>query len=402
MHLSKTLFSVDEFLSVLSHHHDVLLKEKIPVRDRRILISLGLQLDRGLFITENQSKILVKILKENIAVFKEIDNDLETLVDNPVWSKNFRKIQKIRKIYKSVTEENAMTVEFSFDKRLKTKFFQLAPKLEGAIQPSGPRHYSIDFSERNILLVIDQLSNEGFEVESKIMDFYQEIEKITKNQEITFDLFSTTNEKFKEIVKSNVADISEDNVLLLADKSIRHGYTIFQKLPKNSLISAIAQRSNAKIYINPKEFTLDEVIEAVTQLKRFPLLAIFDGHKSAHDKKHVNLLKTAIDQVVPTADVGIYFRYEKNNDSDQFNSTIAEFSYNKELIDSTMVAGISNNKIPKFFIKTKWYPETVISFTNSFKNNKAVVYCDKVDLIIYYCDNCPMNGVEIVSLQISN
>ena len=67
-----------------------------------------------------------------------------------------------------------------------------------------------------------------------------------------------------------------------------------------------------------------------------------------------------------------------------------------------MVAGISNNKIPKFFIKTKWYPETVISFTNSFKNNKAVVYCDKVDLIIYYCDNCPMNGVEIVSLQISN
>lgn len=402
MHPSKAPLSVDEFLNILSHHYDTLLKEKISARDRRILVSIGLQLNRGLFITENQSKILVKILKENIDVFKEIDSDLETLIENPVWSKEFRKIQRVRKIYKSITDENAMVVEFSYDKRLKNKFFELTASLDGSIIASGPRHYTINFSERNILLVVEKLLKEDFDIEPKIMEFFQEIAEITKKQEITFELFSTKNEKFKEIVKSNVGDINEENLLLLNDRAIRHGYQVFQKIPKNSLISAIAQRRNTKIYINPKEFTLEEVVNALSKLNRFPLLTIFDGHGAVHDKKYLNLLKSSVDAVIPDADVGIYFRYETSNDSYQFNAAIPEYGYNKILTDTTKVAGISNNKVPKFFVKSAWYPETVISFTNSFRNNKAIVYCDKVDLIIYYCDNCPMNGVEVVSLQVSN
>lgn len=402
MHPSKTPLSVDEFLNILSHHYDTLLKEKVPARDRRILVSIGLQLNRGLFITENQSKILVKILKENIEVFKEIDSDLEKLVENPVWSKEFRKIQRVRKIYKSITEENAMVVEFSYDKRLKNKFFEVSASLDGSIIASGPRHYTINFSERNILLVVEKLLKEDFEIEAKIMEFYQEISEITKKQEITFELFSTTNEKFKNIVKSNVGDIAEGNLLLLNDRAIRHGYQVFQKIPKNSLISAIAQRRGTRIYINPKEFTLAEVFDALDKLNRFPLLTIFDGHGAVHDKKCLNLLKFSVDAVLPNTAVGIYFRYEKSNDSDQFNAAISEYGYNKILTDTTKVVGISNNKVPKFFVKSGWYPETVISFTNSFRNNKAMVYCDKVDLIIYYCDNCPMNGVEVVSLQVSN
>jgi hypothetical protein len=402
MHPSKLIGSIDEFIDVMSHHYDTLLKEKISLRDRRILMSIGLQLDRGLFITENQSKILIKIIKENIEALKEITPDLETLISNPVWSQSFRKIQRIRKLYKSITDENAMVVEFSYDKRLKHKFFELSSKLDDSIIASGTRHYTISFTEKNILLVVEKLLNEDFEIDHKIMDFYREIEKITKHQEITFEIFSTDNEKFKNIVKTNVADIIEENILPLADKAIRHGYHVFQKIPKNSLISAIAQRSTSKIYINPKEFSFDEVIDALTKLNRFPLLTIFDGHGAAHDRKHLNFLKSAVDTNIPSAEVGVYFRYEKSNDSDQFNSAISEFKYNKNLTETSTIAGISNNKMPKFFIKSAWYPETVISFTNAFKNNKAAVYCDKVDLIIYYCDNCPMNGVEVVSLQINN
>jgi hypothetical protein len=65
---------------------------------------------------------------------------------------------------------------------------------------------------------------------------------------------------------------------------------------------------------------------------------------------------------------------------------------NAKLSPTTMVAGIANNKLPKFMIKNGWYPNSVISFSNNFKNNKSSYYCDSVDLIVYYNDKQPLGG----------
>jgi len=91
-------------------------------------------------------------------------------------------------------------------------------------------------------------------------------------------------------------------------------------------------------------------------------------------------------------DIGIYFRYNKEGDADNFNQEISLLGYNKVLSDTTQVAGISNNKIPKFMIKTGWKPQTVVSFTTSFKSNKSYVYCSDVDLVIYYNSVKPLDG----------
>ena len=90
-------------------------------------------------------------------------------------------------------------------------------------------------------------------------------------------------------------------------------------------------------------------------------------------------------------EVGIYFRYDKENDSANFNQEVALLGYNKNLGDSTVIAGISNNKLPKFMLKSGWKPQTVISFTNSFRANKASVYCMDVDLVIYYTSTQPLD-----------
>jgi hypothetical protein len=43
-------------------------------------------------------------------------------------------------------------------------------------------------------------------------------------------------------------------------------------------------------------------------------------------------------------------------------------------------------------IKSEWKPQSVISFTTSFRNNKSSVYCNDVDLIVYYTDRQPLHG----------
>ena len=95
--------------------------------------------------------------------------------------------------------------------------------------------------------------------------------------------------------------------------------------------------------------------------------------------------------------VGIYFRFDSAGDSNKdFNATISNLGYNAKLDKHTLVAGIANNKLPKFMLKNGWYPNSVISFSNNFKGNKTSVYCNAVDLIVYYNDKRPLGGADAI------
>jgi hypothetical protein len=159
----------------------------------------------------------------------------------------------------------------------------------------------------------------------------------------------------------------------------------------------IAQRPSTKIFIDNSSCTLTEVIASLKNLNRLPLLVIFDGHDSAVNKKSLNLLADALKANGVDDHIGIYFRFNQGNDPAGFNKTISELGYNKNLSEHSQVAGIANSKLPKFFIKDKWKPKSVISFTTSFKNSKSYVYCTDVDLIIYYGDKKPIQGnVDVI------
>ena len=94
---------------------------------------------------------------------------------------------------------------------------------------------------------------------------------------------------------------------------------------------------------------------------------------------------------------GIYFRFDQGAEGDQFNKSVKDLKYNQPLTEVTTVAGIANNKIPKFMVKSGWKPKTVISLIPSFKNNKSSVYFSDVDLIIYYGDKKPLAGdVDVI------
>jgi hypothetical protein len=57
------------------------------------------------------------------------------------------------------------------------------------------------------------------------------------------------------------------------------------------------------------------------------------------------------------------------------------------------VAIIANGKLPKFFLKTEWYPDATVSFSNQFRNNKTSIYCNNCDMIVYYNTLAPLTGV---------
>jgi hypothetical protein len=210
-------------------------------------------------------------------------------------------------------------------------------------------------------------------------------------------VFNITNEKIISSIKNEIGDITEENITLLNDRSHRFQYSIFQKNPEKSVANALANRKSTRVWIDSTATQLGDVIDSLASLKRFPLLIILDGHNSSDSLQNIKKLENSLKNVNFDNQVGIYFRFDNATGSNkEFNGAISELKYNTPLTEHTMVAGIANNKLPKFMISSNWRPKSVISFSNNFKNNKTSMYCDDVDLIVYYNDKCPLGGIDAV------
>ena len=362
----------------------------IPTKDKRILLSLFNQMDKGHFLTENQSKLLVKIFVENQEVLEKIEINFDSIIKNNLWSQAFRTIQRIRKISLSTSLKDTILVEFTYDKRIKEKLIALNSKIDGAISAVGSKSYAIMLTEKNVYTLVSTFLKDDFEIEEKIMDFYLEIEKIMRGQKKPFDIFLNENEILKKQLEEDIGALSNENKILIHDRKIRYQYNFSEKIGNFSLAEKIALRKSPKIYIDPKQYLFSDLVNALQQLKRWPLLCVFEGHDPKINKKSLDLIKNVESSNNAISNIGIYFRFDSNVDKIGFNSTVAEFGYNKLLDDNVTLVGIANSKLPKFMVKMGWKPESIISFTSTFKENKSYCYLRSVDLIIYYTDKLPL------------
>jgi hypothetical protein len=369
------------------------LNSKIPPRDKKILTSLAKQIGMGHFLTENQSKLLVKILRENKPLLVEFSADQLLLIENPTWSEKFRVIEQIRKIFISKEHEPKLIIEFTYNKRLRQEISNLGNKIQGQLSSINSKQYSVPLTELNLYHVVETFKNQGFLIDQNLTKFYEEISEILKTNVDQFNVFNLSNEKIIKKIQDDIGPISTDNLLLLNDRKFKFQYTISEKSTGDSLANTIANRSTPKVWINSSTTDLDVLIKSLIELKRLPVLLIFNGHESKEclenlKKIHESLLKNNV-----TDKVGIYFRFDNVSDSNKsFNNYIQTNNLNYELHDDTQIAGIVNNKLPKFLIKSNWYPKSVISFSNNYKNNKTSVYGSGVDLVIFYNDKKPLNG----------
>jgi len=381
--------TVDTFLSYLCYNHKETLTTHWSQRDKKVLVSLNKQIQSGNFLTENQGKLLLKILKENWEIVTATITADISLIENPQWTEPFRVIEQLRKVFISIEENPKIVVEFTYNKRIRQSINDLNKVLQGQVVCANPRQYHLPLTEQNIYNVVRHFQNDDFEIDEKIMDFYREIEEIIESKKDVYNVFSLANEKLISAVKKDVGVIDQNNSLLLNDRHIRYQYQISSKNPENSLKNAIANRTSPKVWINSNTHALVEVIENIQALNRLPLLVVFNGHDSKECLKNLEKLVKSVD----TAETGIYFRFDNHAEGDkQFNMFIQSNKLNAKLSPTTMIAGIANNKLPKFMIKNGWYPNSVISFSNNFKNNKSSYYCDSVDLIVYYNDKQPLGG----------
>jgi hypothetical protein len=379
---------IDDIVSKLEEWGFDRLPPTIPPKDCRILTSISKLLDSTEYITQSQANLVVKILKTNLEHLNFMDPNLLGILENPTWKKDFKILDIIRQvsIAQAPNKEFLIDVSFTYDRDIVKLLKDLEKIAQIDKKHNEGKHVFFALGEKNLITIYKALKPLNFEFSEDFLELVEKIKNI--DVELTQSKFN-----FKNINQEKIKEDILQNDLLILDRKIRYQYEFSPNFDKNieeTLAYKIANRRKVTVYLDPEQVTLVDILKSLAILKRDKILLIFDEYKPTNCIQQLKIIKNSLDQLNEN-NVGIYFRFDNKNDGKEFNKIISENSYNKKLNTDTKIVGTANGKIPKFMVNNDWYPDTVITFTNSFRNNRSVIYCNACDLIVYYTTITPIS-----------
>jgi hypothetical protein len=389
--------TIDNLVLKIVNYSSPTIEEYLPQRDTRVLRSLATAINGHFFITENQSRLLLKILKEHQEKLSKFDNEFAEILSRPLWSRSFRQIEQVRKLYIFPLGDNDYTIaiEFTFSSAIRKILANLAKTTSGLIQVHPGKLFYADFTEKNIVELVDALTPHNFQIDELLKNHYNTIKSWSKiDFQNQFLITSITNQNFQKHITADLGVETAIDQNIIIDRSNRYQYFVenHEKTEEN-LTSLLAHRKKSKVWIDKTIFSLSDIFQALTNLKRLPALVVFDNHgitTSQKNLKNLEILVNSLEENNLDKNVGIYFRLPNDENGKKFNQLIAEKNYNNHLDIDTEIVGIQSGKIPKFFLTTNWKPMSIITIDSSLRNSKTAVYANCCDLIISYSDSEPI------------
>jgi hypothetical protein len=394
--------TVDNLLLTIINHPDDYAKKILSKRDFDVLSNLSISINSHFFITENQSRLLVKIFKENCEKLSEFSKEILETIESPKWSRKFRQIEQIKKLYIGNNDEQNLSIiiEFTFNSQIRKVLQSIVKTCENLIVSPNGKKYWADLTEQNIVAIFDALKPFNFDVDESIKNYYEIIKSWSKTD--IENQFLITNIEHKNFHKSITDDLGTETVIdknIIADRSMRYQYfTEIAKNPGENLTEFIANRSKSKVWVDNNQHTLSEVIKSLIELKRLPLLVVFDTVIDNKFQDFLEILSEALEENGIVDKIGIYFRLPNDDNGKGFNQLISRKSYNYQLQSDSNVAAVISGKLPKFFLKNPWKPMSVLGLNTKMglRHGKTAVYSNCCDLIVEWADQPTMfDGTRI-------
>lgn len=379
---------IDELLLKIVNSSSIKIENLLSRNDSKILRSMASTISGNLFITENQSKLLSKILSENVEKLPEFSEEIKDALKDNLWSQRFRQVEQKRKFYigKDEDQDSILVVEFSFNSQIRKILQNLSKNLEEFQQRNSGKEYRATLTEKNIVSLTEALRPLNFEIDARITNHYQTIKSWSKSDFLGDFSPQKLKNKFQE--KINI-DLSTADKNILLDRSIRYQYFLdSEKTGEKNLIDLIVNRKNPRIWVDKNRFSLQDVFVALQQLTRQPTMVVFDNATEEKTLKNLENLEKSLTSLNLDANVGIYFRLQNTETGTKFNKIIANRNFNKQLDHTTKIVGVQSGKIPKFFLKSNWQPMSVIVLDSvmGMRHGKTAIYTNCCDLIIEYAD----------------
>jgi len=383
--------TIDKLLTTINDYGFDKFSDQVNRKDLKVLKSLSASVCLPGFITENQGKLLYKILCEHKTHFQPAENNILEILESNIWSKSFRVVENIRKMFltKNIEEELVIAVEFTHNTRIRDLLHKMSTDEFGQIAKISSNRWHYALTEKHIVCLIEALKPYRFEIDQKITNFYEIIKKYEISEiKANYTFEEKLPENMKNRLEQECGPMSLMSESVVQDRSIRYQYFV-KNPPKKygNLSDLIAQRSSTKLWINSNLHNLTELVAVLKTLDRLPMLVVFDSNNSNDYVKNLQNFSESMEKNGITDNVGIYFRLENTDSGKEFNNLIKEKNYNSPLDSSTQVACVQTGKLPKFFLKDcDWAPKSVIVLGTSLRHSKTAVYSNRCDLIISHAE----------------
>jgi hypothetical protein len=394
--------TIDNLLLRITSQPDDYAKSLLNKKDFDVLTNLTNSVKGNFFITENQGRLLIKILQENQKKLSLFTEEIQAQLSSPAWSRKFRHVEQVKKLYIGKNEENelCLIIEFTFNAQLRKILEDLSKKCEGLVKLPESKKYSAVLTEQNIVTIVDALEPQKFEIDETIKNHYLTIKSWSR--EGVESQFLISNIEHKNFQKTIIEDLGTETLIdknIIADRSMRYQFfTEIAKNPGENLTEVIANRSKTKVWIDNSQHKLSEVIKSLIELKRLPLLVVFDTVIDNKFQENLEILSEALEENGIFDKIGIYFRLPNDDTGKGFNQLISKKSYNYQLQSDSNVAAVMSGKLPKFFLKNPWKPMSVLGLNTKMglRHGKTAVYSNCCDLIVEWADQPTMfDGTRI-------
>jgi len=382
--------TIDNLLIKIVNHASPAIEEQIPQRDSKILRSIASSINSHIYITENQSKLLIKILREHENKITDFSQQIQSALTNLSWAKPFRRIEQVKKlqIKKNEEHESILCIEITFSHEIRQILTNLSKSIPDMIA-YNTKNWQCELTEKNIVTLYDTFAPLNFEIDEDIKNYYTTIKSWSKSDiENQFLITNIEHKNFQKAITDDLGLSTTINQNIINDRSMRYQYHQDPKNLGEDLTENIANRSKPRIWIDKKQHTMTAVVASIIELKRLPLLIVFDTLVNNKYLENLKILSKSLEENGIFDGVGVYFRLPNDEMGKQFNTFIAEKSYNYQLCDDTNVACVMSGKLPKFFLRNAWKPMSVIALDSrmGMRHGKTAVYSNCCDLIIEWAD----------------
>jgi hypothetical protein len=401
---NKTIEDLIEIISGMTQGKFVF---EIQNTDRNLMFSLGKQCLRQIPFTDRQYELAKRKILDYKDQFEANGIDgIEEKMNN--LRQPLRSIDRSKTI--SLVEQNDQTmiaVRFPFAKNM-IKYIEILNSIHKnkGYDKANKTHF-ITPTEKNIYRLIGNFQKANFEIEESLLEQYRKLleMKENKNKHVPgvygLQLKNLHNKAFDYAV-SSIGEPSLDNLALYKDRQEILGINYFdeddlqQSIHKlQPLTKKIINRSKQNILVNSLKYTVDNVVESVLELHRFPLLIIIpDNDDSVECLQNVY---ECFKGIVLDESCSVMFRKDNKNQIDRnFNSFIKQKNLNNSLAKNSKIVYISNNKIPKPLLVSDWKPSAVLMYGSRRTNMKLDSYVSECDLVMHYdSDSTPFRYQDI-------
>lgn len=361
--------------------------------DKSLLLSLAKQTYKGTPYTDRQ----FDLVKQKINLYRQILIDVGVDVDRAKDNLRFplRSIDRSRWIgIRNVEDTDYIAVRFSFNKKLISFIDQLRSKEHTKLYDEKEKIHYFPFNESNVYKIITMLKEKNFNIESDLDKIYEKVHMMQNNKKdyipgIYGFKLKNLNDKAVEYIVSDVGkEPNADNLALYKDRDALYGIEHFDEEDLNesvknltTLSQKIVRRKCPNVLIDSDVFTVNNIVETVLELNRFPVLVCLQPQTDFDDLSHIY---KCFKNIFSNDDFCVLYRKDNNTaENKYFNQFIKLNGLNNSLANNSKIVYTTQDRVTKTLLKSNWKPKSALVFGCS-RTNKMETYLNELDLVMYY------------------